>query len=562
MMRSPGAAIGWELLLKHRWGLTAIAGYLIVLAVIDPFGARTPDEVDSDLLAFSLIVPLSIAFMYLIAVLCFGLSGDLSARDSIYPARMFTLPVPTAALSGWPMLYGTVVAMLLWLVPRFLVTWPPEVPKFWPAAFAAFIIAWTQALMWMPYGLPGLRVMAAVLLLITADTIVIVALEFEATDAMMIAGLLPAVPLAYLVGYAALTLARRGGVTDWRDTTTKTKKGPGHEIQSVRKVGIHDLVPAQLWRRRPRPRPFASAGRAHLWFEWRRHGRSLPVLVAIVLPFELALLFQQAALTGRALVLYTLLVVMLTPRVMASFVAANFRAAEAAADPHAMAPFLATRPLTSAALIAAKLRMAARSTLAAWTLILLATPIAIKWSGTDALLGEVFDELVAIIGRPRTIAVVVLAVLGFIASTWKQLVQGLSIQLTGREWLVRVNTFVTLILTCAVLPVISWMRRKPGDFEALFDALPEILAVAVTLKMLLASWIAVRLHAERLLSDRALVIAAAAWLAAVLAVYGAFAWLTDSPQIPKYFLLLLAILFVPLARVSAAPLALAWNRHR
>jgi hypothetical protein len=39
-------------------------------------------------------------------------------------------------------------------------------------------------------------------------------------------------------------------------------------------------------------------------------------------------------------------------------------------------------------------------------------------------------------------------------------------------------------------------------------------------------------------------------------------WLTLGPLIPHYFLLLLAILAVPLARVSAAPLALAWNRHR
>ena len=557
MMRSPGAAIGWELLRKHRWGLAAIAGYLVVLAVIDPFSVRTADDFDSDVLAFSLIVPLTISFMYLVAVSCFGLSGDLSARDSIYPARMFTLPVRTAALSGWPMLYGTVAAVFLWLAPRFVIDWPPEfaLPRLWPAAFAAAILAWTQALMWMPYGLPGLRVIVAVLLLITADTIVIVAIELEVSEAMMLAWLLPAVPLAYLAGYAALTRARRGGVADWRDT----KKGPGHEIPPVRKVGIHDLVPAQ-WGRRPRP--FASPGRAQLWFEWRRHGRSLPVLVAIVVPFELGLLFLPGAVTARALVLYTLLVVMLTPRVMASFVAANFRAAEAQADPHAMAPFLATRPVTSAALIAARLRMATRSTLAAWLLILLATPVALKWSGTDALVGDVFDEMALIIGRPRTTAVVVLGLLGFIASTWKQLVQGLSIQLTGREWLVRANTFVTLVLTTAVVPMVNWMRKHPGDFETVFDALPEILAVAAALKLMLASWFALRLHAERLLSERALVTAAAAWLSGVLAVYGAFAWLTDSPQIPQYFLLLLAILFVPLARVSAAPLALAWNRHR
>jgi hypothetical protein len=48
----------------------------------------------------------------------------------------------------------------------------------------------------------------------------------------------------------------------------------------------------------------------------------------------------------------------------------------------------------------------------------------------------------------------------------------------------------------------------------------------------------------------------------VLALYGVLVWLVLGPLIPRYFLMLLAILGVPLARVSAAPLALAWNRHR
>jgi hypothetical protein len=39
-------------------------------------------------------------------------------------------------------------------------------------------------------------------------------------------------------------------------------------------------------------------------------------------------------------------------------------------------------------------------------------------------------------------------------------------------------------------------------------------------------------------------------------------WMLDTPHIPHYLLLLLAILAIPLARLSAAPLALAWNRHR
>jgi hypothetical protein len=64
------------------------------------------------------------------------------------------------------------------------------------------------------------------------------------------------------------------------------------------------------------------------------------------------------------------------------------------------------------------------------------------------------------------------------------------------------------------------------------------------------------------LSDRALVMGAVFWCVAVFALYGVLTWLLDTPHFPHYLLMLLAILAIPLARLSAAPLALAWNRHR
>ena len=55
---------------------------------------------------------------------------------------------------------------------------------------------------------------------------------------------------------------------------------------------------------------------------------------------------------------------------------------------------------------------------------------------------------------------------------------------------------------------------------------------------------------------------AAWWCVAVFALYGVLVWMLDTPHVPHYLLMLLAILAIPLARLSAAPLALAWNRHR
>jgi hypothetical protein len=89
-----------------------------------------------------------------------------------------------------------------------------------------------------------------------------------------------------------------------------------------------------------------------------------------------------------------------------------------------------------------------------------------------------------------------------------------------------------------------------------------ILAILVCVKMSAAAWIVTRLYRSRLLSDRTLVTGAVTWSVVVLALYGLLVWLVSTPFFPRYLLALVAILAIPLARLSAAPLALAWNRHR
>src|SRR6185503_14694316 len=148
---------------------------------------------DAEIFAIAVVVPLTGTFMYLLAVFSFGLAGDLAAQQSIYPARLFTLPVTTTALAAWPMLYGSIAMAILWLATRFLVVWPAnvEVPVFWPMLLAPSLLAWTQALTWMGYPLPGLRVIVTVLWLASFDAIIMVALELKATEPVMLAILAP-----------------------------------------------------------------------------------------------------------------------------------------------------------------------------------------------------------------------------------------------------------------------------------------------------------------------------------------------------------------------------------
>ena len=543
-MHSPAAAIAWEFRQRHRWALLALVVYLTVLAAIKLviLGHNSPIDFDSPAtFAFVFVVPFSAYFTYFIAVFTFGFDGDLAARQSMYPARMFTRPVSSAALAGWPMFFGAAVSVILWTATRLLALWPSslEVPVVWPGFLAVVLLAWAQVLTWMPSGLPGVRLIAVVLWLTAIDVIVILAVHFRASEALMIAFLLPQIPLAYIVARYAVARARRGDVPDWSGAFTWLARIAGAS--------------------RP-PKLFRSAADAQAWFEWRLSGKSLPVWVAIILPFDL-LLFWVAG-SSTLLVIELLLGVLFIPIIIATFAAATVsKPSVNVSDSYGLPPFMATRPLTDAQLVAAKLKTALASTAIAWLLIILAVPIALEWSGEMPLVVEHSRRFAQIVGTPRAVVFLLLVVAAFIVSTWKQLVQTLYIGLTGRAWLIKGSIFATLTVLFFIGPIAEWIIDT-GRLGKLWSTLPLIFTLLVCVKMSAAAWIATGLYRYRLLSDRVLVAGAACWCAAVFALYGVLVWMLDTPHIPHYLLMLLAILAIPLARLSAAPLALAWNRHR
>jgi len=546
-VRSPALAIAWEFRQRHRFALIALATYALAFVAVRLLfpGPGQPLRLDPpNGIAGAVIAPLSTAFMYFLAVFSFGLGGDLVARQSPFPARMFTLPVTTRALAGWPMLFGTAAVASLWLVAAPFVrwSWGLELPLIWPALLGSVFLAWTQVLTWTAYGLPGLRIMVTVLWLAALDAAVILAVQLEVPEPGLVAMLAPQLPLAYLAACFVVARARRGEVPDWRGVFARASR-IAHVLS-------------------PRPDRFPSPTRAQLWFEWRQQGRVLPALVGILLPFELGLLYL-ARDEPPVLVELTLLGVLLTPPLMAGFTAVTAGQPGRDGGDSSGVTLTATRPLTSAALVAAKLQAAIWSTLVAWLLVLVAVPIALALSGTWPVVTDGVIEVIEVLGRPRAIVIALLGFTGLLASTWKQLVQSLCIGLTGRAWVVRTSVLVRLSLLVIVWPIGDWaIGNWKVVLAALWDAWPWVLAMLVCLKLSAAAWVVQRLHRSRLVSDRSLVAGAASWLAVVLAVYAVLVWLVSTPLIPHYLPALVAILAVPLTRLSAAPLALAWSRHR
>lgn len=545
-MRSPAAAIAWEFSYRHRWGLAALVLYFVVLAAIRIFVPEPGQHFTEDSpwgVAFVTAVPTATSIAYFLAIFCFGLSGDIAARESMFPARMFTLPVTSSQLALWPMLYGAAAMAVLWLAIRLLAIWPAgfDVPLVWPSLFGAVILAWTQVLTWTPYAVRGLRVLVAILWFTAIACGYSLAIYFKAPEQVMLALLVPHLPLAYLIARRAIARARCSDLPDRRDSFARFGR-------------IADLL-------RGRRDPFPSPASAQTWFEWQRHGRSLPVLVAILLPFELSLLFLFSH--APTLVFEILIGVLLTPPFMAMFVAATVRTSNPdGGDSYELSTFVATRPMASVSLVSAKLRVTIWSTLASWLLILIATPLALYLSDCWGLVTDLAQKLSEVVGTSRAVAIVMLGLVALVTTTWKQLVRSLYIGLSGRAWLVKGSVFLALLLLFVIVPVGKWVIGNRELLVRLWNVLPWILAVLVCVKIAATTWVARRLHATRLLSGRSLIVGATSWTAVVLALFGLLVWLVPTTLLKGHVLALVAILAVPVARLAAAPLALSWNRHR
>jgi hypothetical protein len=537
-MRSPAQAFAWEFQRQHQVGLAALAVYLLAFVAIK-IVALPPEYVlrvdpPNGLAAF-IIVPVTAMMFYFVGVFTFGLSGDLAARPSIYPAYKLTLPVTTRALAGWPMLYGSAAMFVLYLITALLLRWVNTrafvVPLVWPGLLAAAYLAWTQAFMWMPYGLRGVRVIIAVIFLTAVDAIVFIAIDKEAAELTMISLLAPQLPLAYLLACVAVSRARRGHAPDW--SLSRWRIG----------TSTAAALPAAV---------FSSPWRAQLWFEWRQHGWALPAMVAMVVPAVLLLLFIPMSNSSRT-VFITLFAVVVMPPFLAAFAAGRLATAT---------PFGVIRPLTNSSLVTAKLTMSILSTLASWIIAGVAVVVALELSGRSAELSERMRGWVDVTGTTRFVAVAGVMLLAAMTSTWKYLVQSLCIGLTGRAWFIKSAVLLALFALMAVGPMIDWIWHHPAAQSAIWNGLPLILAALVAVKALAAIGIAFRLAASGVVSDRALIAGAVGWLATVATLYGVLVWVAASPLFPRYFLGTIAILPVPLARIAAAPLALAWSRHR
>jgi hypothetical protein len=549
-MHSSTTAVLWVIWRRHRWVLIAGAVWLVAVSILCHamsdgvlFGVRL--LVHEHVVLFMLLLGISPLVCGLLPLFAYACDADIAGRESAFPARMFTLPMTTRALVGWPMLYGTAAIALAWLAVASFVLRPGgmNVPLGWPAVFLASCLAWVQALSWRPFGLPGLRMAAAILtisLLVAVTGLWVAGLPEVVVSLLLGSTILP----AYAVAVAGVARARRGDQPDcpWLVGWARTVAG---------------------WFS-ARGRTFGSPSGAQVWFEWRRNGLGLLITVGLMILF-LALLIAVGRQNPRhppGSPLRSPILLLAVP-LLASWVGGgSWGSCGDARSGQAIPAFLATRPLTNAGLIWAKMKAAAIGAAVVWGMTLAAVVLMILLTASWAELAGQWSVLTMDLSGFQKTALVPLGVLLLFGCTWVPMVANMFLGLAGRGWVWNVGAFAISAAVVAVIPVACWLSMHPEYLNDLVAAVPWVLAAAAALKLLLAAWSLRALLRRRLVAGPLMTRLLAAWLLAAACSIALIHWLVPGHLAPWYLVASCVVLFLPLVRILLAPLALAWNRHR
>jgi hypothetical protein len=562
---SPALAFAWQLWRRCGRLAAALALYGAMLALL----ARAPIAGEWRQVLLFATMPLGFGVLCFLAGFAFP-EGDIQARCSGFPGWMLVLPARTWELAFWPMLHGALAAALCWVLPVWGILAPLGVPTpAWPAALAAALLATLQALLWTPFGLPYLRVALALLLSAGLVTAGVAGALQGVPQGVLVAVFSGGVGLAYGAAVRGLTQARRGEMPKWR---VGRARGRGRDEGTG----------------------FASPLKAQIWCEWRSRGMALPLLVGVLggifsLPFlwvqERTPLLPGAPPGTAGAIAVNLWLKLMQPCLFAlpllGAVVGCGRKAEGRRE-LALPWFAAVRPLDDAALVAARFTAAARSAAVAWGIALFIL------TGWLLLPGEDGDRrgpllLLLLPHLPRA-ALVGFAALAFLALwTVKNQVQGLWADVSGRPGIVHGVPLAAHGTVLAALVCAATVSREELWSTLWTAAIAWLLLKAVAATLLLR---ALRRHC--LLSSRVLAALGAAWLLTAFTLAAALTGIAHlrpepgsleelilltylpllhpaalpSGQATALTFVLFALLFLPLGRLAAAPLAMGWNRRR
>ncbi|MCW5551609.1 MAG: hypothetical protein KIS67_05510 [Verrucomicrobiae bacterium] len=516
--------------------------------------------------------------------------SDRKQRFTGFPARLFTLPVRTWQLVIYPMLFGAVAVSLIYLAWAGLVFRHRSVPfPFgWPCLYLATGMVCFQAIVW---ALANFRITRLIVLGVFGTVLTFGWILFSA-DILRL--LMPGTERSRFVNLhtiqmgvlCALSVTSYGAAC-W--AVGRQRQGASFKITwpRIRLVSMNLLV---AWASRScvsirtgatpialspaRPKPFASAEAAQSWFEWRRNGVLLPasvgvVLLLIVFPATLVRYLAGEPLSAN-LILWIVFWIFVLPFALAFIIGQGFGKTNFWGKELGLTLFHAVRPMTGEMWCAVKLKTAAWSALVTWLLVFVMSALwlaaCVDWSRLPV--NSLFvlqilqpDLLAGIVGLSVVVILFLFATL--ILLTWRLLAANIYLGVLDNKCLFNLSVCIVFITLFSAPGLGMWCLQHPVQFERLLLEpawLPWTLTVCCLLKLGLAASLCSIAMQRGMVSARTALKYFTAWL------FGTEALLLLVLLVPvsgamSHLLALLAVLALPLVRVSLAPFAFARSRH-
>jgi hypothetical protein len=545
-MRSPTAALLWEIWRRNRMVVAVIVAATVAGRLLDY--AEQPTDDPSSLIALLSMV----SFLFLFGVFSYTEPSGTRGIGS-FPRRLFTLPVSSLRLVALPVLAGIAwveLLYLLWLTP--LSRGGALSAPFVAVLLGAFMVFF-QAVFWMLARLGPLRLMIAGAVAVAVYGV----------------GLLPSWPPSpppswrseAAVGAVVAALAVVVFLLAWRHILRLRCGGGGPSAYRLEPliVSAAGLLP----RHRP---PFASLAAAQFWFEWRCSGLVLPLLVGGVLVLVIAP-FSWLARGDASGSLQLLLGALATPIMLAIPVGMAFARPTFWSEDLSVPAFVAIRPITDEQIVAIKMKVAAASVAISWILVVCFAGVWLSlWANVDAVSQLAIQWWAFHEHSPLSVyGTVALILIAGVVLTWRFLVSRLWSGLSGSRPL-----FMASVMS-AVLVVIAGMvfaaDRLPGwvlDDPARMAGVVWLMSIAVVAKCWLAAYSWRRVSAHHLRQYLLVWGAATTCLLTLTMLLWGVVRIYVALDIYRFqgFMILVALLAVPLGRVGLAPSCLARNRHR
>jgi hypothetical protein len=544
-MHASVVALAWEFWGRNRWVFGIFVVYVAAYAVIAAINPGSTPERFAGLGSIWFVG----GMCFLIVIFAHGSDVRLETADSGFPTRHFLLPVRTSVLVGWPMLQGALAAVLAWVIWDRCVLRPCgiETPFWWTPMLAAGVVT-TQALLWVPFGLPWVRVPVAIVVLtvlVRAPAVLARAgerfTEPDTENAILTTFAVVLIPIAFLLACFGVSRARRGDSPDWLR-------------------GFWSLRPTVRADGRERP-PFSSPMRAQVWYEWRLRGQGFPILVLFMLagPMAWGVLLEPNDNNRTGFGVTLLFVPILFACCCGSYMGAtgdNLRTM------FAISVFAATRPMSNSEIVRAKLWTGLLTAVATWVMTLAVTLGWLVYTGGVRDLPQLWEHAVSSFGLARAVVLCVLVAVGPVAVMWRLLVENLWVGLTGRLWVGHAAAIASGTIVLQAFYEWTLWKADPGRAERILSALPWIAGGAVVVKLVVAGWALRTLGRNGALAAGTVGRLVVAWAVCTAGLFGLLVWLVPAGLVPVYQLALGAVLSVPCARLLVAPLVLGWNRHR